>query len=88
MSKKHNLHKVFVILLFTILACARTPALTPTVSISLTVGESTHLLNHDSLDRSYILYAPESVNLSQPVPVVFVFHGGTGNAKSAIGMKG
>jgi polyhydroxybutyrate depolymerase len=51
-------------------------------------GETTHSLNYDGLERSYILYVPASVNSSQPVPVIFVFHGGTGNAESAIRMSG
>jgi polyhydroxybutyrate depolymerase len=88
MSKKRNLQKVFSILMLAILACARTPELTPTMSNRLTAGESTRSLNHGSLDRSYILYTPASINWSQPVSVVLVFHGGTGNAKSAIRMSG
>lgn len=87
-KKNRYLKGVFIIFLLTVLACARAPAPTATVSALLTTGESTRLLNHDSLDRSYILYAPESVDWNQPVPFVFVFHGGTGNAESAIRMSG
>jgi polyhydroxybutyrate depolymerase len=73
------------------LACARTrniSATTPSAPSNLTAGESTHTLTHGDLERSYILYVPASVNWSQPVPLVFVFHGGTGNAESAIRMSG
>ncbi len=51
-------------------------------------GETTRTLTHDGLERSYILYIPASINWSRPVPIVFVFHGGTGNAESAIRMSG
>jgi polyhydroxybutyrate depolymerase len=54
----------------------------------LPAGETTRTINHGGLERSYILYIPASVNWSRPVPLVFVFHGGTGNAQSAIRMSG
>lgn len=66
------------LLLLVILACAR-----PNAAPSLPSGETTQTLTHDGLERSYILYVPASVEVTQPVPVVFVFHGGTGNAQSA-----
>lgn len=80
----------FVLLFLIILACARTgrSGATPTTSAIVPTGESTHILSHDGRDRSYILYVPTSVDGNQPVPLVFVFHGGTGNAQSAILMSG
>jgi polyhydroxybutyrate depolymerase len=50
-------------------------------------GETTYILTHGGLERSYTLYVPASVNRSQPAAIVFVFHGGTGNAESAIRMS-
>jgi polyhydroxybutyrate depolymerase len=55
---------------------------------SLPAGQSTRTLTHDGRDRSYVVYVPASVDASKPVPLVFVFHGGTGNAQSAIRMSG
>ncbi|GIK55803.1 MAG: polyhydroxybutyrate depolymerase [Chloroflexi bacterium] len=78
------------ILFMAALACARasSPGLTPTASAVLPAGQHSHTLSHDGRERSYILYVPASVNWNQPVAVVFVFHGGTGNAQSAILMSG
>jgi polyhydroxybutyrate depolymerase len=87
MTKTHKLLAVLIALLLTVLACARTSAATPS-SPGLPVGEITRTLTHDEIERSYILYMPASVNWSQPVSLVFVFHGGTGNAESAIYMSG
>ncbi len=77
------------------LACARTRNVSTPASpaptsapINIAAGETTRTLTHGGLERSYILYVPASVNWSQPVPLVFVFHGGTGNAKNAIRMSG
>jgi polyhydroxybutyrate depolymerase len=84
-----NTRKVFAILctlLLAALACTRTGA--PTKAPGLSAGETTRTLTHDWRERSYILYVPASVNWSQPIPLVFVFHGGTGNAESAIRMSG
>lgn len=84
------------ILLLPALACARASAPVPagpiilsaTVPPGLSAGESTRTLPHDGLKRSYIVYVPAAVDWSRPVPLVFVFHGGTGNAESAIRMSG
>ena len=38
-------------------------------------------LSHGGLSRSYLLFVPDSYSPSRPVPLVFVFHGGGGNAK-------
>ena len=91
MTKNHKLFVALSVLLLAVLACVRTRNISsPTTSApsSLPEGEITHKLTHDGLERSYILYVPASVNWSQPVPLVFVLHGGTGNAESAIRMSG
>jgi polyhydroxybutyrate depolymerase len=88
MSKKHKLSTVLNVLLVTVLACARARSPTPTALTSLPVGEITRALTHDGRGRSYTLYTPASVNWNQPVPIVFAFHGGAGNAESAIRMSG
>ena len=91
MAKNHKLFTALNIPYFSrsVLCAEQTPP-TPTTSVpsSLPAGEVTHKLTHDSRERSYILYVPASVNWSQSVPLVFVFHGGTGNAESAIRMSG
>jgi len=86
MTIKQKLIIVLSVLTLTALACAR--GNTPNVTPNLPTGESARFLTHDGLDRSYVLYLPASVDLSKPVPLVFVFHGGTGNAESAILMSG
>ncbi len=89
MTNNHKLLAILIVLFLTVLACGRSSSSRQTLSpASLPSGESTHTLTHDGLERSYILYVPASVNWNQPVPLVLVFHGGTGNAKSAISMSG
>ena len=88
MFKKSSLFAVFSILLLVTLACGRASASPPTASSNLPPGETTRTLTHAGRSRSYILYIPVSINWSQPVPLVFVFHGGMGNADSAIRMSG
>ncbi len=81
---------VFVMLFLAGLACGRTgsPRSTPTATTALPPGQSVHTLSHDGRERSYLLYVPASVDWNQPLPLVFVFHGGSGNAQSAITMSG
>ena len=91
MNKNHPILFSIIILLLASLACARTSqpsAPTTDTFASLPAGETEHTLTHDGRERSYLLYVPASVNWSQPVPLVFVFHGGTGNGKSARIMSG
>lgn len=73
------------------LACTRTrnlPSPTLTTQSNLPAGEISRTLTHDGIERSYTLYVPSSINWTQPVALVFVLHGGTGNAESAIRMSG
>lgn len=88
MTKRAKTLTLLLALFFTTLACARTSTPTPTQSPPLPIGESTRTVNHEGLERSYVLYTPASVNWNKLVPVVLVFHGGTGNAESAIRMSG
>jgi len=91
---RNRMNPISLIVLFFLLSCAcrfspqtqATPAL-PTPP-SMPAGESTQTLLHAGRERSYILHVPASINWNQPVPLVFVFHGGTGNAESAIRMSG
>jgi polyhydroxybutyrate depolymerase len=88
-TKPHKLFSVLSILFLAALACVRTTASTPaSPSSNLPTGEINRKLTHGGLERSYILYVPASINWNHPVPLVFVFHGGTGNADSAIRMSG
>ncbi|MCP5159635.1 MAG: hypothetical protein H6974_00640 [Gammaproteobacteria bacterium] len=40
----------------------------------------TIVLQHQGMERSYLLYVPSNYRSGQPTPLVFVFHGGGGNA--------
>jgi polyhydroxybutyrate depolymerase len=72
---------IFLILLISLsLACKRSADATPS-------GETTHTLTFGNLQRSYILYTPQNFDASKPASVVFVFHGGGGNAENAIRMS-
>jgi polyhydroxybutyrate depolymerase len=88
MKINHKFLAVLSLLILMTLACARTSRPVPDESLSLPAGKTTRTLIHNGLDRSYILYVPTSINWDAPVPLVFVFHGGTGNAQSAIVMSG
>jgi polyhydroxybutyrate depolymerase len=101
MNKTRKLIMALGILLLATLACAHTntpaqppdsptskPTSAPANLSGLPAGETTRTLTHAGLKRSYILHVPASINWSQPVPLVFVLHGGLGNAESAILMSG
>ncbi len=87
MTKTLRLSVISGIFLLAALACAHSITPTPTESHNLSAGETTRTLTHDGRERSYILYVPASVKWSQPVPLVLVFHGGLGNAETAIRMS-
>jgi polyhydroxybutyrate depolymerase len=86
-SKKQYLLPVILLVLLT-LTCSRSGAVDSTKPAELPIGESSNTLSHDGRERSYLLYVPGSMDWNQAIPVVFVFHGGTGNAESAIRMSG
>ena len=43
-------------------------------------NENAIIIEHDGLDREYILHVPSSYSGNLPVPLVFNFHGGSGTA--------
>ncbi len=45
-------------------------------------------LHHGSLQREYLVYVPERVVLDRPVPVVFVYHGGSATARGTMRLVG
>lgn len=77
-----------LVFLLSMPACGRFNRPTSTTPSELPAGETTRHLTHNGLARSYILYLPATANWSRPLPLVLVFHGGTGNAQSAIRMSG
>lgn len=103
MKRKHFL-LLGSLLIFLALACrfsppesqpaAPSPSMQPVETATsspppaLPAGEISRTIIHDGRERSYILYVPTSLNWNQPPALVFVFHGGTGNAQNAIQMTG
>jgi polyhydroxybutyrate depolymerase len=79
---------LFSILLLAALACGRSGPSTPAASDGLPAGELRREIQHAGLERSYILYVPAVLPRDRPVPLILVFHGGTGNANSAVRMSG
>ncbi|MHC1782233.1 MAG: PHB depolymerase family esterase [Anaerolineaceae bacterium] len=73
-----------IIILVSMLACARntTPAV-PSPS-TLPAGDSTRKLDFEGFERSYIIHVPSDYDKTQPLAVVLIFHGGGGNAENAM----
>jgi polyhydroxybutyrate depolymerase len=88
MSRTYRLLLALIVVLATAGACGRPGGHAPTAGTSLPLGESTWSLAYGGRDRSYVAYVPASVDARRPVPLVLVFHGGTGNADTAVGMTG
>lgn len=63
------------ILTLSLLACTRTVN-----STSISSSDTTHSLSFDGRQRTYVLHIPSTYNGSQPMPLVFDFHGGLGSA--------
>jgi polyhydroxybutyrate depolymerase len=92
MTKNHKIVSATGVLLFAVLACARTtPTSTPVpqpTSISTAVispGEDAMLtLNFGGIERSYILHIPSLYDASKPTPLMLSFHGGGGNAENQL----
>ena len=64
--------------------------LTLSFNIAYTQQTITQTMNHDGLNRSYIIYVPEIYDDSTPTPLLFNFHGFTGLASihvNSTGMK-
>lgn len=53
----------------------------------MTEGETLHTLAHNGAERSYILHTPPGLDSSVPAPLVFMLHGGGGNAENAVRMS-
>ena len=51
-------------------------------------GLSRHALSFGGIQRDYLLYVPASADLGKPAPLVFAFHGGTGNAENFMQTSG
>ena len=47
-------------------------------------NENAILIEHDGLNREYVLHVPNYYNGNSPVPLVFNFHGGSGTATGQI----
>lgn len=94
MKKRPRIALANIVLMTAAFACARTAPSPATVTIlppaveRPSSGETEHNLTHDGRERSYLLYVPTSVDWDKPVPLILVFHGGTGNGKSARVMSG
>lgn len=77
-----------------VLACrgigpASAPTIAPSGETGVQVaGTYTHSLSVGGRDRSYLIHVPEGLSGGGPAPVVLVFHGGGGNAQSAVEMSG
>jgi polyhydroxybutyrate depolymerase len=80
--RRHPLY--FVVILISALACAHSATPNAPASSALPAGDSIRILNHDGLERSYILHVPPGLDRTQPTAVVVVFHGGGGNAENAV----
>jgi polyhydroxybutyrate depolymerase len=89
-----NAVKIFIkgIALITLLAvgisgCGQAPSptavLPPAGPATISPGDSEHALNVDGMERSYRLHVPAGLAADQPLPVVLIFHGLSGNADSA-----
>ena len=50
------------------------------IPVSLFAQQTTEYMFYDGNNREYILYIPSSYISSQPTPILFAFHGGTGYA--------
>jgi polyhydroxybutyrate depolymerase len=70
-------------LALSVLACARSFNTIPSQST-----DKLHTLTFDGLQRSYILHIPVPFDDGHPLPLVFDFHGGEGNAQSQMRMSG
>ncbi len=72
------------VVMFFVLACGRTTS----IKISPFAGLTTRNLIYTGEERNYNLYVPTDFAASQPAAVVFVFHGGGGNADIMMRMSG
>jgi polyhydroxybutyrate depolymerase len=88
MTRIHRLVAISIVVLAAAAACGRLAGPGAATAGGLPAGQSSRSLAYAGRDRSYVVYVPASLDRSKPVPVVLVFHGGTGNAENAIRMTG
>jgi polyhydroxybutyrate depolymerase len=74
MASQNKFMAALFILVLVTLACARTT--------SFQAGDTTNMLTHDGIERTYILHVPASYDEKQSVALVLDFHGGGGNAST------
>ena len=72
-----------LILMFVIVACARSINAQPT-----STTDAIQSLTFDGLQRTFIIHLPTPFEDSHPLPLVFDFHGGGGNAQSQMRVSG
>ena len=70
-------------LAFSILACTRSFNAAPSPST-----DALQKLTFGGLQRSYIVHIPVSYDNRHPIPLVFDFHGGLGNAETQMRTSG
>lgn len=75
---------LFSVVMIFVLACGRTTS----IKVSQPTGLTTRNLNYTGEERSYNLYVPLNFDASKPAAVVFVFHGGGGNADIMMSTSG
>ena len=63
-------------LLFTALTCL--------MSVGMFAQLSNESIDIEGLNRTYLLYLPSDFNMTEPLPLVLSFHGGTGSANDQL----
>ena len=63
-------------------------ALTGSVIQIVNAGQTSQILNHDGLSRSYLLYTPSSYQLDKSVPLLIALHGRGGYAQRMADLTG
>ncbi len=60
---------------------------TCTTEAAIQPGISQNTLDHDGLERSYLVYVPEGYDPTQPAPLVLSLHGFTSNARQQVNIS-
>lgn len=55
---------------------------------SIPAVDETRTLDHNGRERTYLLHVPDGLYENEPVPLVFVFHGGGDNGSGMAGLTG
>jgi polyhydroxybutyrate depolymerase len=53
---------------------------------SISAVHETRTLDHDGRQRTYLLHVPDGLHENEPVPLVFVFHGGGGTGSGMVSL--